>query len=144
MIPEFTGDGLLPAGIHSASLDEFRQRFHVFAGSAQGLRVFERFERLFVESQRSGIVRRVIVGGSLVTAKPDPNDFDCILVLDPGIVGRILRPLQYNLVSRRMARRMFGGDVLPALDGSAAVDEYLGFFQSTRDGEPVGVVEVRA
>ena len=144
MIPEFTDDGLLPPVIHTASLEEFRQRFNVFTGSDQRLRVFESFERLFLEGQNSGIVRRVIVGGSFVTARPDPNDFDCILVLDRGIVGRTLRPFQYNLVSRRMARRMFGGDVLPALDGSAAVDEYLRFFQSTRDGEPVGVVEVRA
>jgi len=144
MIPEFTDDGFLPPGIHVASLEEFRQRFNMFTGSDQRLRVFERFERLFLDAQQSGIVQRVFVGGSFVTAKPDPNDFDCILVLDPEILGRTLRPFQYNLVSRRMARRMFGGDVLPALDGSAALGGYLKFFQSTRDGEPVGVVEVRA
>ena len=28
------------------------------------------------------IVQRVLVAGSFVTAKPEPNDFDCILVLE--------------------------------------------------------------
>jgi hypothetical protein len=142
MIPELTEDGLLPAGIHQASLDELRARFAVFDRSDRRLQVFGEFERLFAEAQKSGIVRRVIVGGSLVTEKAEPHDFDCILVLDPGTVGRTLRPFEYNLVSRRTARRLFGGDVMPALDGSVALQEYLKFFQTTRDGETVGVVEV--
>jgi hypothetical protein len=37
---------------------------------------------------------------------------------------------------------MFGGDVLSALDGSEALNQYLEFFQTTRDGERVGIVEV--
>jgi hypothetical protein len=41
-----------------------------------------------------------------------------------------------------MARRLFGGDVLPAMDGSVALRQYLEFFQTTRDGEAVGVVEI--
>jgi hypothetical protein len=143
VIPDLTDDGRLPPGIHQASLDELRQRFAVFSRSERRLRLFENFQRFFDEAQKCGFVRRVIVAGSFVTDKPEPNDFDCILVLDPGIVGRKLRPFEYNLVSRRMARRLFGGDILPALDGSKALQEYLEFLETTRDGEPVGVVEIR-
>jgi hypothetical protein len=75
-------------------------------------------------------------------ANAEPNDFDCILVLDPAIVGTTLRPFEYNLVSRRMARRMFGGDILPALDGSQALNQYLEFFQTTREGDRMGIVEI--
>jgi len=53
-----------------------------------------------------------------------------------------LPPFQYNLVSRKMARRMFGGDILPALDGSAALANYLEFFQTTREGWRAGIVEI--
>ena len=84
----------------------------------------------------------MIVAGSFVTAKPKPNDFDCILVLDDSIIGRPLPPFQYNLVSRRMARRVYGGDVMPAFEDSEALAEYLEFFQTTRDGERMGVVEI--
>jgi hypothetical protein len=41
-----------------------------------------------------------------------------------------------------MARRQFGGDVMPALEGSATLDEYVEFFQITRDGQRVGMVEI--
>ncbi len=142
MIPDFTHEGLLPAGIHQASLAELKQRFAVFERSDRRLRVFDRLANLLDEAKKSRIVQRVLIAGSLVTAKPEPNDFDCILVLDPTIVGRTLPPFQYNLVSRRMARRMFGGDIMPALDGSAALAEYVDFFQTTRDGQRMGIVEI--
>lgn len=142
MIPEFTDSGFLPEGIHSATLEEFEKRFAIFDRSDQRLRVFEKLEALIIEAWKSGIVFRIYVAGSFVTDKPEPNDFDCILVLDSAIVGQELRPHQYNLVSRRMARRMYGGDVVPVLDGSQPLHEYLAFFQTTRDGEPMGIVEI--
>lgn len=35
-----------------------------------------------------------------------------------------------------------GGDVLPALQDSDALQQYLDFFQTTRDGQRMGIVEV--
>lgn len=142
MIPEFTDQGLLPPGTHQATLEELKERFAIFDRSDQRLRIHEKLERLLREAQSSAVVKRVLVGGSFVTAKSEPNDFDCILVLDSAISGNELRPQEYNLVSRRMARRLFGGDVVPLLEGSEALDWYLGFFQTTRDGERVGLVEI--
>jgi hypothetical protein len=77
-----------------------------------------------------------------VTDKQEPNDFDCVIVLDPAVVDTFLPPFQYNLVSRRMARRLFKGDVMPALDNSASLREYLEFFQTARDGQRMGIVEI--
>jgi hypothetical protein len=142
LIPEFTDSGLLPPGLHRTDLSGLRDRFAIFDRSDRRLRIYAQLERLVEESAKTPIVKRLIVGGSFVTAKPEPNDFDCILVLDPAIIQTRLRPFEYNLISRRMARRMFGGDVLSALDGSEALNQYLEFFQTTRDGERVGIVEV--
>jgi hypothetical protein len=94
MIPDLTTDGLLPPGIHQASLDELKERFAVFSRSDRRLRLFENFGRLLGDAQKSGVVRRVIVAGSFVTDTPEPNDFDCILVLDPEVVGRELPPFE--------------------------------------------------
>src|SRR5438093_320772 len=124
MIPEFTEQGFLPPGIHQATLAEFKERFVVFQRSDRRFRIFEHLQKLFDQAVRSGIVRRIIMAGSFITAKPEPNDFDCIVVLDPSIVGRPLRPFEYELVSRQRARRMFGGDVMPALDYSTALQQY--------------------
>ena len=60
-----------------------------------------------------------------------------------AIVGKPLQPSEYHLVSRRMARRMFGGDVMPALDHSTALQHYLEFFQTSRDGTRIGLVELQ-
>lgn len=142
MIPEFTEEGFLPEGIHAATRKEFEDRFVVFDHSDRRLRVYELLGRLLDEARVSGIVKRMIVAGSFVTTKPEPNDYDCLLVLDSSILGRALKPFQYNLVSRKMALRMFGGDVVPAIEGSRALDEYLEFFQTARGGQRVGVVEI--
>jgi hypothetical protein len=142
MIPGLTERGLLPEGIHLATWAEFAGRFVVFRQSDQRLRVGERLQALYDEARKSGIVRRFLVAGSFVTDKAEPNDFDCLLVLDPAIVGKPQPPFQYNLISRRMARRIFKGDVIPALEDSVALAEYLEFFQTTRDGERMGIVEI--
>ena len=142
MIPDFSENGCLPEGVHSATVEEFRERFSYFDVSDQRLRVYRGLRELLDEARKSGIVRRVILAGSFVTNKAEPNDFDAILVLDPVVVNQTLRPREYNLVSRKMARRAYGGDVLSAVDGSAALEKYLKFFQTNRAGEPVGVVEI--
>lgn len=38
---------------------------------------------------------------------------------------------------------MFGGDVVPTIDASKALGEYLEFFQTARDGQRVGIVEIQ-
>ena len=142
MLPDFTDNGLLPPGIHRATVAEFRARFAVFSRSDRRWKIFQKIDALLTEAKRSEIVRRVLVAGSYVTAKAEPNDFDCILVLEPSIVGSLLPPFQYNLASRKMARRLFGGDITTALDGSAALAKYLEFFQTTREGWRAGIVEI--
>jgi hypothetical protein len=143
MIPDFTDEGLLPTGIHHATWDEFQARFAFFDRSDQRLRICRQLATLWEEARSSTIVKRLLVAGSVVSNKPEPNDFDCLLVLDASIVGKNLPPIQYKLISRRMARKKFGGDILPALENSAALEEYLQFFQTTRDGNRVGIVEIQ-
>ncbi len=142
MIPDFAENGCLPEGVHSASVKELQERFSYFNVSDQRLRVYRGLRELLDEAGKSGIVRRIVVAGSFVTNKSQPNDFDAVLVLDPVLVNQTLRPREYNLVSRKRARRLYGGDVLSAVDDSAALEKYLKFFQTNRAGEPVGVVEI--
>ena len=140
MIPEFNEDGLLPPGIHRAPLDEFKERFVRFDRSDRRLRVYEGLERLLNEIQQTSVVKRIIVVGSFVTAKAEPNDFDCILVVESSAVDRQLNPFEYQLISHRMVRRVFKGDVLAAEEDSEALDRLLKFFQTARGstGRPCG------
>jgi hypothetical protein len=142
MLPDFTANGLLPPGIHIATVEEFKTRLVFFARSDRRYRIFDKLLELYHEARRSGIVKRFLVGGSFITAQAEPNDFDCILVMDPTIVGRDLLPMEYNLMSQRMTRRRFGGDVFSLREGTQVLDEYLEFFQRTRSEERVGIVEI--
>jgi hypothetical protein len=125
------------------TVEELKARFAVFDQSDTRFRLFEKLKGLIDQARWSGIVKRLLVVGSFVTAKAEPNDFDCLVVFCSSIVGQELAPVQYNLVSRRMARRLYGGDVTPALQRSAALEDYLEFFQTSREGNRMGIVEIQ-
>jgi hypothetical protein len=105
-------------------------------------RIFERLRNLYEEVRKCSFVKRLLVAGSYVTTKAQPNDYDCILVLDPSIEGQELLPMDYNIVWRKRASRVFGGDVIPVFDGSVHYHRYMELFQSTRADERVGLVEI--
>jgi hypothetical protein len=97
---------------------------------------------LYREVKRSAIVKRFIIGGSFITSKPEPNDFDCILVLEPTVRSDNLRPMDYNLASRRMAHHLFRGDIIPVTEDSIEYHNYMNLFQTTRYQKRVGIVEI--
>lgn len=78
MIPEYTDDGYLPPGIHPATSDEIAARF----GREPELRQaqMESLRWLVDLAWRAG-VRRIVVNGSFVTDKREPNDVDCVLLI---------------------------------------------------------------
>jgi uncharacterized protein DUF6932 len=122
MIPPFAEDGFLPPGVHTATLAEFEERFQ--------------------DARRTTFIRHIDVAGSFVTSKPDPNDFDCLLVFDQTPASADLRPFEYNLLSQSAAKRRFGGDVAAVLAGSPRHAENWNLFQMNRQQQKIGIVEV--
>ncbi|MDZ4685864.1 MAG: hypothetical protein SH850_12415 [Planctomycetaceae bacterium] len=81
MIPPFNDDGYLPPGIHPATLDEIVARF----GQESDLRRVQMESlRWLVELARRAGILRIVVNGSFVTDKLEPNDVDCVLLVGPG------------------------------------------------------------
>ena len=80
MIPEFHEHGYLPPGIHRAPLDEIAARF---GAGAELRRVQMESLRWMVELAWKAGVQRIIVNGSFVTDKWEPNDVDCVLLVGP-------------------------------------------------------------
>jgi hypothetical protein len=78
MIPHYNEDGYLPPGIHPATLEEIAARF----GQESELRQaqMESLRWLVDLAQRAG-VQRIVVNGSFVTDKLEPNDVDCVLLI---------------------------------------------------------------
>jgi hypothetical protein len=129
MIPPLSESGFLPPGIHAATLTEFEERFVHFDRSDRRIRIFNGMRMLFAAIRKVDFIRRVYVAGSFVSAKAEPNDFDCLLVLDGAGFPQTLRPFEYQLVSRRAARKEFGGDVITVLEGSELHRSYLSSFK---------------
>jgi hypothetical protein len=80
MIPQFDEHGYLPAGIHPASLDEIDARF---GRSSELRRVQMQSLRWLVELAVAAGVQRFVINGSFVTDAAEPNDVDCVLLIDP-------------------------------------------------------------
>jgi hypothetical protein len=81
MIPDFDGNGYLPPGIHAATLDEISHRF---GHEPELRRVQMESIRWMVGLARRAQVARIVINGSFVTAKWEPNDVDCVLLLGPS------------------------------------------------------------
>jgi hypothetical protein len=143
MIPPFDDAGDLPPGLHTATWAEFRARFCRFVQSDRRLQLCHQLEQLADEARTSGIVTRILVGGSMVRVTAEPNDFDCIIVLRAETQYETLRPDQLKIADARIARDRYGGDIFIAREGQRTLSLYTDFFSRNRDGKIVGMIEVR-
>jgi hypothetical protein len=145
-IPAFTSEGLLPEGVHDCSLTELEERFGQFQTSDIRCRLFERLTRFVHQAAATGLVSAIILDGSFVTSKDNPNDIDLILVLRAGHdLAAVLRPFEYNVISRRQISREFGFDMLLTQEGHSDVAEAIAFFSQVRKRVDVrkGMLRIR-
>jgi len=81
MIPAFDDEGYLPPGIHLATVQEISAPF----GRESELRRVQMESLLWlVELARRAGAQRIVVNGSFVTDKLEPNDVDCVLLVEEG------------------------------------------------------------
>src|SRR4051794_3951055 len=97
-IPRLDEHGFLPPGVHDCTLEEIKERFAVFQESDRRPTLFRKLENLVAEIRVTNMARWLVIDGSFVTAKADPNDIDLILVIYRyHDVAADLLPSQYNL-----------------------------------------------
>lgn len=132
MIPELQ-DGVLPEGVHLCELAEVNQVFGQFRRSDQRPQLTERLTRYIQDARNSGVVSAVLIDGSYVTNKEEPGDIDLIVALRPDLdLTAEMRPLEYNIQSKAMVRKLYGFDVLSAVDGSETYQRFLDFFSRVK------------
>ena len=139
-IPQFREDGYLPEGVHQASEAEVLFRFGT--SSRQRRRLALRLRRwLGLARQVNG--RRLLVDGSFVTSKSEPDDIDAVILLPIRFQQQVetnLEPaleLEEMLVTRRP-------EELFAAEDEQDWNAWVEFFGRTResDGRRKGLVEV--
>ena len=141
-LPAVTSAGDLPSGVHTCGLDELLERFGT--GSAQRRLVALRLVRVVNLAIAAGGVTRIVVFGSFVTAKKDPNDVDIFLVMDDafdvsGVAGEAR--LVFDHLS---AQPHFGASVFWARRASCfpSEAEMVSGWGLKRDGTSRGIVEL--
>ncbi len=140
--PKFNERGDLPIGIHRATLAEVIARFGI--GSFQRAMLALRLERIYSLASQTGKVARFIIFGSFVTTKIYPQDVDIFLLMDDtfdvgevkgeaAIIFNHMTAQDYEGASIFWVRRLaaFGGE-----------DNAVAFWQTKRNGEKRGIVEV--
>ena len=147
MIPEFlyregAPYGVLPPGVHFASLEEIEERF---ATNKRRRELFEGIVKVAETLTRAGC-RVMFLDGSYVTDKETPGDFDGCW--DPqGVIASMLDPVLLDFKENRESqKRKFGGEMFIAkLPATSSGDvAFLEVFQMDRHtGEAKGIIAIR-
>ena len=145
MIPPFNENGCLPDGLHDCTLQQAAERFGAFQNSARRPELWARFTEFMREATACQLMEAVLLDGSFVTTKPDPNDLDLVLVVAASHdFSADLPPAQYNLLAQQRVRRRFGFDIVVVKNGSGDLEQAIAFFQQVkqRPGIKKGILRI--
>src|SRR5262245_43884367 len=140
-LPPFNADGDLPVGVYRASLEEVRLRFS--AGSSKRQIVADRMARIWKAAKETGQLDRMVLFGSFITTKPEPNDVDVVLVMKDTFDHKLCSATTASLFDHRRAELEWGASVFwirPGLLLGEPVDRFITGWQIKRDGTKRGIV----
>ena len=130
----FDDRGLLPPGIHDATLDEIESILGRYQKTTRRITLMANLRAYVGELRKTGWDFRLVIDGSFVmTAIDEPNDIDAILVLPADWdFASLSRPDHYNLVNKRSTTREYKIDLYPVASGSTAESRFLTIFADIR------------
>jgi hypothetical protein len=128
--------------VHRATLAEVLERFG--HGSLQRRAVAGRLSRIYQLVASTGQLVRFLIFGSFVTAKPEPNDIDIVVLMEntfdlASVAGETSLVFQHMEAVAHFGASIFWTRRLGALGGEQAMIEY---WQVRRDGGLRGIVEI--
>lgn len=132
MLPELTKNGFLPEGIWNCEIEEFTSRFAVFQKTDRRISLFSKLENFLTELSDIKFVKEVIVDGSYVTEKDEPNDIDIILVLGEDFENAEIPFWIINRLDAIQLKKKYQFDIKIVIFESSSYFEYLDFFQNVR------------
>ena len=140
-LPGLTPHGLLPPGIHDASLDEVERVFGGFSRTDRRPRLFANLRSYAAELARAGWRVELLLDGSFVMAGVDePQDIDLVLVLpEDWDIAADVRPFEYNLLSSKRVRRQHGFDLFTVTKGSDREQAMVAFFSGMKEDRCVAL-----
>jgi len=87
-IPKLGSQGILPRGIHRATIAEVRQAFG--GGTARRVELMLALEEAADRARKAG-VKRILINGSFVTTKKEPRDVDLVFLVSESFEAHLRR-----------------------------------------------------
>jgi len=139
---KFDSNGNLPEGIHLATWQEVQETFAFNPRRQELLSGLKRASEQLKQSSCS----RICIGGSFVTNKEFPSDFDACWADETVNFIQLneIDPVLLNFKNKRSAQKAkYGGELFPAnsIADLDSLETYLEFFQK-KNGEPKGIIAV--
>jgi hypothetical protein len=142
-LPNLNREGELPEGVHRATIDEILARFG--SGTPQRQAVTARLLRIYDLANATGKLECLLFG-SHITATPDPNDVDIVLVMRNDFEVQACDEETRGLFDHLRAAAVFGASIFwvrPAMLLLETLEEFIAHWQIKRDQTRRGIVEVR-
>ena len=139
-IPPFRPDGYLPEGVHGCSESDVIVRFG--SSNRRRRRLALRLHQ-WIELGRQVGAKRLLVDGSFVTAKEEPQDVDTVILLPQDFTQQIEQENPHALELEEMLLTRRPEEILAAED-ETDWEEWVVFFSLTRepDKRRKGLVEI--
>lgn len=124
-IPDLNNHGLLPQGIHDCTLDEIKAQF---CWNPHRTMLFENMVKfLHLETWISQLNCTVLVDGSFVRSKVDPDDIDLIIDLTNAHQDATKKMVELRTQRHHLIRQTFRLDVWP--QHPLIPNSFVDFFQ---------------
>jgi len=142
-IPDLEPEGFLPPGIHAASLSEVGVRFG--AASTARQRLGGLLGQVVEAAKGYPTIKRVLVWGSFVTAKVEPNDLDYSVVVAVSHNRAPIARAHRRFFVAADARRYYGLDKAYLVIPDYPLDYYiekLDFLCHARERVACAILEI--
>lgn len=142
-LPALLPTGYLPPGIHAATLREVQERFG--AGSNVRRRQRDLLQHVVNAAHEYASIKRVLVWGSFVSSKLEPEDLDYSLIVSIEHGRTDVQRGHRRFLVPADARRYYGVDRSYLVIKDYPLDVYaerLDFICRNREQVPRGIVEI--
>jgi hypothetical protein len=142
-LPQFNIQGDLPPGLHKATLVEILERFGPGSEARQvPTAVLQRIHQLVTAT---GKLERFVIFGSYITAKPEPQDVDVVLVMKDDFSLAACDEQARVLFDHQRAQAEVGASIFwlcPSALLRGTLEDFLLGWGTKRDLTLRGIVEV--
>ena len=132
MIPRLREDGMLPVGIHQATLNEL---FIAFPGRNQQRQLLNDSLRRVIAALRTlDTTIMIFIDGSYVTSKAEPNDIDLLLITSHHTEPAVRRHLDQVCPVEAVSCAVYVEAALP--------NRIFILYTKTRAGTAKGIIQI--